>query len=392
MAEQLSICGRFHAATSISTSTCPPCRPHRRRRPQRQRQVESAAPDRRTRSARRRPPDPRRHPPRSRPEIFVPPHERPIAMSFQEPSLRPPAGDRQCRLSAPARRPTPRPARVQLERVGAGALADLRPTRLSGGQAQRVALARALAVDARPCCSTSRSLRSTKPVAPRSALLRSLDTRRIVWVTHDPPTPATPTSSCRSETVSCARLHLDDQHRPHRRLPSRRQGRPDHRRAAASVPGSPGRLGRWRTVVVAARRAERLAELVDELDDAHAVEVDLTAPGGPEACVARSIELAGRSMSSSTTPGSRRWRRRSTSAPRTSVTRSRSTSSRLCPCPRRRPRRDHQRAPGVDHQHRLDPRRGRRRQAPGAGLRRSQRRPAQPHRELRRSGAARACA
>ena len=47
------------------------------------------------------------------------------------------------------------------------------------------------------------------------------------------------------------------------------------------------------TVVVAARRAERLAELVDELDDAHAVEVDLTAPGGPEACVARSIELAG---------------------------------------------------------------------------------------------------
>ena len=47
-------------------------------------------------------------------------------------------------------------------------------------------------------------------------------------------------------------------------------------------------------VVLAARRAERLAELVDELDDAHAVEVDLTAPGGPEACVARSIELAGR--------------------------------------------------------------------------------------------------
>jgi len=48
------------------------------------------------------------------------------------------------------------------------------------------------------------------------------------------------------------------------------------------------------TVVVAARRAARLAELVDELDDAHAVEVDLTAPGGPEAGVARSIELVGR--------------------------------------------------------------------------------------------------
>lgn len=48
------------------------------------------------------------------------------------------------------------------------------------------------------------------------------------------------------------------------------------------------------TVVVAARRADRLATLVDELGDAHAVEVDLTAPGEPEACVAKAIELAGR--------------------------------------------------------------------------------------------------
>ncbi|MAJ88639.1 MAG: short-chain dehydrogenase [Acidimicrobiaceae bacterium] len=48
------------------------------------------------------------------------------------------------------------------------------------------------------------------------------------------------------------------------------------------------------TVVVAARRADRLAELVDELDDALAVEVDLTAPGGPEECIAQSIEVAGR--------------------------------------------------------------------------------------------------
>ena len=48
------------------------------------------------------------------------------------------------------------------------------------------------------------------------------------------------------------------------------------------------------TVVVAARRADRLAALVEELGDAHAVEVDLTAPGEPEACVAKAIELAGR--------------------------------------------------------------------------------------------------
>ncbi|NDH84123.1 MAG: ATP-binding cassette domain-containing protein [Acidimicrobiia bacterium] len=104
-----------------------------------------------------------------RPEIFVPPHERPIAMSFQEP-----------RLSLDE-------ARVQLERVGAGALADLRPTRLSGGQAQRVALARALAVDA-PTLLLDEPLAAIDEAgrAEVGSLLRSLDTRRIVWVTHDP--------------------------------------------------------------------------------------------------------------------------------------------------------------------------------------------------------------
>lgn len=52
--------------------------------------------------------------------------------------------------------------------------------------------------------------------------------------------------------------------------------------------------GAGATVVVAARRADRLAALVDELGDAHAVEVDLTAAGGPEACVAEAIDRAGR--------------------------------------------------------------------------------------------------
>ena len=91
------------------------------------------------------------------------------------------------------------------------------------------------------------------------------------------------------------------------------------------------------TVVVAARRAERLAELVDELDDAHAVEVDLTAPGGQKRASPDRSNSPAVSMSSSTTPGSRRWRRHSTSAPRTSVTRSRSTSSRPLPLPARSP-------------------------------------------------------
>ncbi|MEM9463802.1 MAG: SDR family oxidoreductase [Actinomycetota bacterium] len=48
------------------------------------------------------------------------------------------------------------------------------------------------------------------------------------------------------------------------------------------------------TVIAAARRADRLAALVTELGDAHAVEVDLTASGGPEDCVAHAIEAAGR--------------------------------------------------------------------------------------------------
>ena len=78
-------------------------------------------------------------------------------------------------------------ARLQLDRVGAGALADLRPTRLSGGQAQRVALARALAVDA-PTLLLDEPLAAIDEAgrAEVGALLRSLDTRRIVWVTHDP--------------------------------------------------------------------------------------------------------------------------------------------------------------------------------------------------------------
>ncbi|MEM9204394.1 MAG: SDR family oxidoreductase [Actinomycetota bacterium] len=48
------------------------------------------------------------------------------------------------------------------------------------------------------------------------------------------------------------------------------------------------------TVVVAARRADRLTALVDELGDGYAVEVDLAASGGPEACVEEAIGQAGR--------------------------------------------------------------------------------------------------
>lgn len=47
-------------------------------------------------------------------------------------------------------------------------------------------------------------------------------------------------------------------------------------------------------VAVAARRLDRLESLVAELGDAHAIEVDLTAPGGPEGCVADALAWAGR--------------------------------------------------------------------------------------------------
>lgn len=47
-------------------------------------------------------------------------------------------------------------------------------------------------------------------------------------------------------------------------------------------------------VVVAARRAERLAALVSELPDAHALPCDLTTDGAPEALVAVALEHYGR--------------------------------------------------------------------------------------------------
>jgi len=47
-------------------------------------------------------------------------------------------------------------------------------------------------------------------------------------------------------------------------------------------------------VVIAARRADRLVSLCDELPSAVAITVDLAAPGGPEQCVAQALEATGR--------------------------------------------------------------------------------------------------
>jgi ABC-type ATPase involved in cell division len=83
---------------------------------------------------------------------FVPPHERPIGVVFQDyvlfPHLR--ALDNVAfglRSRGVPRRRAAAQARTWLERVGLAEHADRRPSELSGGQAQRIALARALVTE-----------------------------------------------------------------------------------------------------------------------------------------------------------------------------------------------------------------------------------------------------
>ena len=86
------------------------------------------------------------------PDVFVPPEDRRLGLVPQDHLLFPHLSALDNVAFAPRARGVPaREARARaaalLERVGVGAVADLRPRALSGGQAQRVALARALAAD-----------------------------------------------------------------------------------------------------------------------------------------------------------------------------------------------------------------------------------------------------
>lgn len=124
--------------------------------------------------------------------VFVPAHERLIAMAFQDHRLLPHLRVVD-NVAYPLRRQgLPRDeARAAvgavLDSVGLGDLAAAHPAELSGGQRQRVAVARALATPARvllldePLASVDDETRSLL-----RARLTVTDHEAVVWVTHDP--------------------------------------------------------------------------------------------------------------------------------------------------------------------------------------------------------------
>ncbi|MDG1876651.1 MAG: ATP-binding cassette domain-containing protein [Acidimicrobiales bacterium] len=125
-------------------------------------------------------------------EVFIPAEERNVSIAFQQPRLFPHLTVLQ-NIAYPLRRQGHAPAeatelaRPFAERVRATSLLDLRPRRLSGGQAQRTAIAVAMAVGAstilldEPLTSIDEA-----GTADIRRLLHQLDTPRVVWVTHDP--------------------------------------------------------------------------------------------------------------------------------------------------------------------------------------------------------------
>ena len=124
--------------------------------------------------------------------LFVPAHERPVAMAFQDHRLFPHLRVLD-NVAYPLRRQghhrdeAHAVAREHLDAVGLSAIADARPDRLSGGQRQRVAVARAL-------IGQAEVLLLDEPLAGvddvSRAILREQLTSpphpTVIWVTHDP--------------------------------------------------------------------------------------------------------------------------------------------------------------------------------------------------------------
>lgn len=124
-------------------------------------------------------------------QLFVPAHQRDIAMAFQAPLLfdHLTAGQN---VAYPIKRHhrSASPERF-LDAVGATRFSGHRPSALSGGQAQRVALARALA-------NQASTLLLDEPMSAidqhdRDQLMGSLQdsgAKWVLWVSHDPGEPA----------------------------------------------------------------------------------------------------------------------------------------------------------------------------------------------------------